>query len=211
MSAHHHRAIALALLALPVALLTAGCAETGSSRTVHIAERPVWVANDAWTYRGQRTAGPYTVTRKVLREGTFEGFGGYEIDAGDVRYWYTTRLGYAARLRGDKVVRRAVPPEDWQWPLQVGKQWSATVTWIDDSGDSEQRFVLTGVWAVEAYEDVKTPAGTFKAFKVSRHEIESGAWQTFWYSPEVKGWVKIQAGGTPDGGYEEELSSYSAH
>ncbi len=127
----------------------------------------------------------------MLSEGIFEGRDCYQIEAGDARYWYTKQLGYLARTSGDKTVRLAAPPEDWQWPLQVGKQWSATVTWTD-KGEQERTFVLTGVWLVETYEEVKTPAGTFKAFKVSRREVESGASQEFWYSPEARGWVKIR-------------------
>ncbi len=202
-----HRVIAVLLVALSLAGLTAGCGMTGESRMVQLAERPEWVAGDSWTYRGRGKDGAYTITRKVLREGVFEGRAAYEIEAGDVRYWYTKQLGYLARVSGDKTVRLAAPPEDWQWPLQVGKSWSATVTWVD-RGEQERRFVLTGVWTVEAYEDVKTAAGTFKAFKVSRHEIESGAAQEFWYSAAVKGWVKVRSRDTADGSYEEELTAY---
>ena len=63
----------------------------------------------------------------MLSEGIFEGRDCYQIEAGDARYWYTKQLGYLARTSGDKTVRLAAPPEDWQWPIQVGKQWSATV------------------------------------------------------------------------------------
>jgi hypothetical protein len=202
------RATTLLLTLLPLALLSAGCAGSGESRTVHLAERPTWTMEDSWTYRGRGPAGPYTLTRKVLRAGVFEGREAYEIQAGPARYWYTHQLGYLAKMSGDRTVRRAVPPEDWQWPLQVGKSWSATVTWVD-SGEQERRFVLTGVWAVEAYEEVKTAAGTFKAFKVSRREIESGASQEFWYSPAVKGWIKLRGTDTADGTYEEELTAYT--
>lgn len=199
------------LATLPLALIAGGCATgAGQSRTVWLAERPTWEANDAWTYAGRRAGGPYTITRKVLREGLFEGYPAYEVEAGDTHYWFTKRLGYLARLNGDKVVRRAVPPEDFQWPLQVGKQWSSTFTWID-SGEPERRSSATGIWVVEGYEDVKTPAGTFKAFKISRREIQSEAWQEFWYSPAVKSWVKIRVGGGADGDYEEDLSAYSIH
>jgi hypothetical protein len=203
----HAAAGLLAALLLSIAL--AGCESSGVSRTVQMAERPIWTAGTSWTYRGRGPAGAYTVTRKVLREGTFQGRDCYEIEAGDARYWYTTQLGYLARTQGDKTVRLASPPEDWQWPLQVGKQWSATVTWTD-SGAQERTYVLTGVWMVEAYEEIKVPAGTFKAFKVSRREIESGASQNFWYSPEVKGWVKVRGTNTADGNYEEELTAFSA-
>jgi hypothetical protein len=205
----HHRAAARLLTLLPLVALLAGCGSTGESRTVQIAERPSWTVGDSWTYRGKGRDGAYTITRRVLREGVFEGHDAYEVEAGDSRYWYTKRLGYLARVTGDRTVRRAMPPEDWQWPLQVGRSWSATVTWVDGPAQ-DQRFVLTGVWAVEAYEEVRTPAGTFKAFKVSRREIESGASQEFWYSATVKGWVKVRGTDTAAGTYEEELTAYSA-
>jgi hypothetical protein len=205
----HLRAVALLLTLLPlVAALLAGCESAGESRSVQLAERPRWTAGDSWTYRGKGRDGAYTVTRRVLREGVFEGDEGYEVEAGDSRYWYTKRLGYVARLTGGRTVRRATPPEDWQWPLQVGKSWSATVTWTDGPAQ-DRHFVLTGVWTVEAYEEIKTPAGTFKAFKVSRREIESGASQEFWYSSAVKGWVKVRGTDTATGTYEEELTGYS--
>lgn len=202
----HATAGLLAALAFSIAL--AGCESSGVSRTVQIAERPEWTTGDSWTYRGRGPAGAYTVTRKVLREGIFAARDCYQIEAGDARYWYTKQLGYLARTNGEKTVRIAAPPEDWQWPLQVGKQWSATVTWTD-SGEQERTYVLTGVWMVEAYEEVKVPAGTFKAFKVSRREIESGASQDFWYSPQARGWIKIRGTNTADGNYEEELTAYT--
>ena len=203
------RAAALWLVLLPLLALMAGCESAGESHTVQLAERPHWTAGDSWTYRGKGREGPYTITRTVLREAAYEGVPAYEVQAGDSRYWYTKQLGYLARVTGDRPVRLARPPENWQWPLQVGKSWSATVTWTDGT-EQDRSFVLTAVWAVEAYGDVKTPAGTFKAFKVSRREIETGASQEFWYSPAVKGWVKVRGADTASGSYEEELTAYSS-
>ncbi len=197
----------LTTLALSMAL--AGCESSGVSRTVPIAERPTWSAGDSWTYRGRGPSGTYNVTRKVLREGVFEGREAYEIEAGDTRYWYTKQLGFRARTKGDQTTRLARPPEDWQWPIQVGKQWSAIVNWTDRTESEQKTYTLTSVWTVESYEDVKTPAGTFKAFKVSRREVESGASQDFWYSPEVKSWIRIRGANTADGNYEEELTSFT--
>lgn len=203
-----HRATALLLTMLPLAALLAGCESAAVSRSVRFGERPRWAAGDSWTYRGKGRDGTYTITRTVLREGLFEGREAYEVQAGESRYWYTRQLGYLAKVTGEQVVRRAIPPEDWRWPLQVGKTWSTTVTWVDGPGE-DQRFVLTAVWAVDAYEEIKTPAGTFKAFKVSRREMESGASQEFWYSSAVKGWVKLRGANTAAGDYEEELTAYS--
>ncbi len=136
----HHRAAARLLTLLPLVALLAGCESSGESRTVQMSERPRWTAGDSWTYRGKGRDGAYTITRRVLREGVFEGHDAYEVEAGDSRYWYTKRLGYLARVTGDRTVRRAMPPEDWQWPLQVGRSWSATVTWVDGPAQ-DQRFV----------------------------------------------------------------------
>jgi hypothetical protein len=197
------------LAVLVVSMGFAGCESSGVSRTVQIGERPTWNAGDSWTYRGRGPSGTFNVTRKVLREGVFEGREAYEVDAGGTHYWYTKQLGYLARTKGDETTRLARPPEDWQWPIQVGKQWSAIVAWIDRTDTQQQTYTLTSVWTVEAYEEVKTPAGTFKAFKVTRREIESGASQELWYSPEVKSWIKIRGANTADGNYEEELTSFT--
>ena len=197
------------LAVLVVSMGLAGCESSGVSRTVQIGERPTWNAGDSWTYRGRGPSGTYNVTRKVLREGVFEGREAYEVDAGGTHYWYTKQLGYLARTKGDETTRLARPPEDWQWPIQVGKQWSAIVAWIDRTDTQQQTYTLTSVWTVEAYEEVKTPAGTFKAFKVTRREIESGASQELWYSPEVRSWIKIRGANTADGNYEEELTSFT--
>ena len=197
------------LAVLVVSMGLAGCESSGVSRTVVIGERPTWNAGDSWTYRGRGPSGTFNVTRKVLREGVFEGREAYEVDAGGTHYWYTKQLGYLARTKGDETTRLARPPEDWQWPIQVGKQWSAIVAWIDRTDTQQQTYTLTSVWTVEAYEEVKTPAGTFKAFKVTRREIESGASQELWYSPEVKSWIKIRGANTADGNYEEELTSFT--
>src|SRR5262249_17523958 len=148
----------LATLALSVSVLLAGCESSGVSRTVRMAERPIWSAGDSWTYRGRGPSGTYNVTRKVLREGVFEGWEAYEIEAGDPPYWYTKQLGYLARTKGDQTTRVARPPEDWQWPIQIGKQWSAIVTWTDRTDTEQKIYTLTSVWMVEAYEEVKTPA-----------------------------------------------------
>ena len=146
--------VLLAVLVLSMGL--AGCESSGVSRTVQIGERPTWNAGDSWTYRGRGPSGTFNVTRKVLREGVFEGREAYEVDAGGTHYWYTKQLGYLARTKGDETTRLARPPEDWQWPIQVGKQWSAIVAWIDRTDTQQQTYTLTSVWTVEAYEEVKS-------------------------------------------------------
>lgn len=103
------------------------------------------------------------------------------------------------------------------FPLQVGKQW-----------EQRQDFRLgTGAmvpfhhrWKVEACEEVKVKAGTFRAFRISYAQenlVSSaivagqrrlGGTFTFWWSPEAKAVVKSRAH-TSGWGRDWELVSYS--
>jgi hypothetical protein len=83
-----YRAAARLLTLLLLVALLAGCESAGQSRTVQLSERPHWTAGESWTYRGKGRDGAYTITRRVLREGVFEGYDAYEVEAGDSRYWY---------------------------------------------------------------------------------------------------------------------------
>jgi len=67
---------------------------------------------------------------------------------------------------------------------------------------------------VSAFEDVKTKAGTFKAFKIDQswkiktHFSNPPNWSdTIWYSPEVKNSIKFEGGGRNAQNWE--LVSYS--
>lgn len=72
------------------------------------------------------------------------------------------------------------PPIDYQWPLQVGKAWTAenTVT-VHPAGNP----VKTRTdYRVESWGDVTVPAGTFKAFKL-RWTNNLGETEVRWVSP----------------------------
>lgn len=67
-------------------------------------------------------------------------------------------------------------------------------------------------WKVEACEEVKVKAGTFKAFRISYAQENLGPGRlggkfTFWWSPEVKAIVKKAH--TSDWGRDWELVSYT--
>lgn len=63
---------------------------------------------------------------------------------------------------------------------------------------------------VRSYDDVKTKAGTFKAYKIEQSwsDSYSNRWvNTVWYAPEVRNQVKVTT--TNPNGTEWELTSYS--
>jgi len=200
----------LGILVIIAAMLSAGCAETVAAQKPAtpgvMAERPTLMTGDTWTFSGKGRGGGYTYQATVIQEGVFEGVTAYEIQSGRYLTWRSKNLGFVARLRDGKVVRRMTPPSDWAWPLSVGKTWSRAVTW-EDTERGLQRFTYTDDWKVEGYGEIEVPAGTFRAFKVARRVRNSDAYDEYWYSPEVKSWVKAK-GASAAGEYEEELISY---
>ena len=101
----------------------------------------------------------------------------------------------------------------WDFPLSVGKKWSFNGSGFFRGTRQESTYVNT----VEAYEDVTTKAGTFKAFKVRRdvtiRVIDAGSggrntWtETIWFAPAAKSSVKFVT--LNPTGRDWELVSYS--
>jgi hypothetical protein len=74
------------------------------------------------------------------------------------------------------------PPTSYDWPLQVGKTWTRSHRVTVHA--TNQVFPLQQTLKVEAYEDVTTRAGTFKAFRISVAG-NNGEDAVQWYSPEL--------------------------
>lgn len=88
---------------------------------------------------------------------------------------------------------------DFNFPLDIGKTWEYE---FKTKGTGSTLFKNTRKAKVESWEDIRVPAGTFKALKI----VHNGYWtrydvggtfhgavtETFWYSPETKWWVKYE-------------------
>src|SRR3989442_4960820 len=94
----------------------------------------------------------------------------------------------------DKDGKRSTGPgnRDLDFAMTIGKEWKY---------DFRNRSVTGGYsdyvngYRVEAFEDVRTKAGTFKAFRINLRQENVGSlhWTgqlDFWWSPEVRGFVK---------------------
>ena len=94
----------------------------------------------------------------------------------------------------------------WDFPLQVGKEWRAGGTQFFRGSPSQ----LTADFRVYSIEDVKTPAGVFKAYRIVAN-WSGGAgsrWTNqLWYAPEVKAAVKMTSNNPNTSHWE--LLSYS--
>lgn len=168
--------LALATVGLPAAL-----------HAEATAERPQYADGDRWVYsrNGEREeqefvkyeSGSYVIKRKlrdrtVFRVYSSEGNMTKEVD------------------EGGRVLREYVKElPHFRFPLRVGKKWYETYY----SG-AIRRTVRA---EVTAYETITVPAGKFWAFKLEvinqRTDRERPAYETLWYTPEVKRLVKYQS------------------
>lgn len=101
----------------------------------------------------------------------------------------------------------------WDVPLEVKKRWEFATTGF--SRGRTANYVVTNV--VEKIEDVKTPAGVFKTYKIQRDwiikaeaqtRVSDGRWTTTtWYAPDARMYVKSAS--TAANAREWELTSLS--
>ncbi len=103
---------------------------------------------------------------------------------------YDLNLNFVAIFRMGKEVHAFIPSlQRLSWPVQVGKVWKT----VHDEWDVNQARRINGIngsGRVLAYEDVRVPAGTFKAFKIF-YEWATVARETFWFAPQIASRVKI--------------------
>ncbi len=175
------------------------------------AQKPIWKVGYKWKYEWKRPDMSGTITRRIIREDTFDGIPCFVMRRGSSETFITKDvLGYLGNKRKGKVrIRRDAPLQPLAWPLKVGKKWNNVFTFERTqegaTWDIDTRVVVTGL------EEVTVPAGKFKAFKIEIYNSYSGNLRfEFWYSPKVKWFVKridyIGRGSLPR---EARLKSYT--
>jgi len=191
--------LAALLLALAgCAAATTGPASRAAGPTIGsgggpLAERPTWSLGDRWI----RNDGIWELIRVEPENYVFSAVVAQEElhfsrDLVIARYKYFGHTSF-----------EFTPVPKLEWPLRVGSQGATIGRFTPRYSapyDAEFR------WAVEAYEDVTVPAGTFKAFRIvyriaprlatnfARQSWQSVAPSTvtlkYWYAPEVRQFVK---------------------
>jgi len=157
------------------------------------AERPTWEGGDFWVYEG-KTEGqlrPTTEELKVLERTPFREKEVYVVQTGLMKAYYDQDLNYMATFVAEKPAASVEPAVAFfNWPLQVGKQWSQKAEyWDARKGDNSVQQV-DSLFKVTGYEAVTVPAGTFHAFKLKRTSRVDQGFDEYWYAPEVKNIVK---------------------
>jgi hypothetical protein len=183
---------------LPLRSLTKGqdgdVAALEEPEAMRDASQPHYNEGDFWIFRGSEREGithttvalhgEYKVLYSTGKLKVFRIEAGQEVEIPDDVTTYDFRM-----------IRRLIGQiqddlQYLQFPLFVGKEWKNTFR-------DRIRGTSTTVWnrvqnRVAAIEEVNTPAGIFRAFKIERRHIWQRyfAFMTYYYSPQTKSIVK---------------------
>jgi hypothetical protein len=150
------------------------------------AERPTYKLGEKWI----RSDGTYELIR--IEDGRYV----FAVAERDWEIELTQDLVVVKMRKGTDVMTFNSLPK-LVWPLEIGRSGSGQVNWYR-SWKPRAPTSVTFTWKVEAYEDVQTLAGTFKAFRIA-HALSwkgrrggGGGERGFslWYAPDVRQFVK---------------------
>jgi hypothetical protein len=106
----------------------------------------------------------------------------YSLDTDDVSYYDRSGRLVGRTVKGALKETNDPGFQSFAWPVHVGKSWVHSFRFTDHAAG--RTFDNVQFWSkVEAYENVTTPAGTFKTFRIV-HDNSSVQF-TNWWSPEV--------------------------
>jgi hypothetical protein len=165
-------------------------------------EAPVWSVGDKWTWKradGAKLNSQVIDVREdlyVLKMGKDPDLYGYDKKTMNVTLLMKEGGG---QLKFDIHWRKVL-----DFPMFVGKKWTDT-TYGKPAQDlgrkSATEVTYINEFNIEGFENIPTPAGTFKCYKIQLKQKNMSAsksgWVHYWYSPDVKIWIKRERENTP--------------
>jgi hypothetical protein len=195
-------------------MFAVGCATTGPPLFGAKGDRPAPLpAGSSYLVErrdsGSFGSGTYLIRFKSLGEQTWQGRKVYAEDSpeGTLLRDVTTNR-WVANVKGSTPLTIFDPPLGWDYPIWVGKSW----TQVYKFKFPKQTITAETLWKVEAVEEIKVPAGTFKVFRVTYSDQGSNN-QIMWWSPEFGIFIKVKFERTAKSSFgpgvrEAELYSY---
>lgn len=159
---------------------------------------PVWNVGDKWTYKkptGERFTFEVVKIEEDLYVAKIEGQG--HLIGYDKRTMNNTFL---LETSGNRIENKGPFRKLYDFPIAVGKKWSDTTTTVPSASKTEVTF--SSEFQAEGIEEITTPAGTFKAFKIFYKQTvispqRGSGWVRIWYSPVIKNWIKREVEKSP--------------
>lgn len=177
--------------------------------------KPLIEVGDRWTYRGVNMLGPgaeeYDVQVASVHSDLIQLVCTRKRDGKEFDGIQTDELSAATTCSG--FIQRP-PPRFLRFPLIAGNSFSVKYT-VHRARESKYAPTVEGTVVVKGWESVEVPAGRFRAMIVEAELAglqQDGGTQrrvaTYWYSPEVRRWVKFRSIAHSADTFEEELLSY---
>jgi hypothetical protein len=151
---------------------------------------PLWKVGYKWMYRRTDFGKISTVVKEITGEESYRGTRVFVSHTTEEDTFYAKDLGFVASRKNGKVIRDVVKPVSFfAWPLQLGKESHDSLVdrnFIENRTTKRDRYrIVTGV------DQVHVPAGDFNAVKIDSFNADSGRLiAEYWYSPEIKWFVK---------------------
>jgi len=176
-------------------MFTVSCATTGPPFFAEKAYFPGFCpAGSTWGYErrdsGSFGSGILQYTTKSLGEQTWQGRKVYAHEAPEATLLLEVPSSkFVAFVKGTKPLMSFDPPIGFDYPLWVGKTW--TSSHLTTNHVSGKTSTVEMRWNVEAKEEIKVPAGTFKVFRVTNTDPTTE--NTNWWSPELGIFIKTKS------------------
>ncbi len=156
-------------------------------------EVPVWTVGDKWTWKRADGATLNSQVADVkedlylLKMGRDPDLYGYDKKTMNVKFLIKEGVG--------QVKFESAWGNVLNFPMFVGKKWKNNT--YDKPARDRVEVTYINEFNVEGVEDIITPAGTFKCYKIRLKQTNmrsfKNGWVHYWYSPEVKIWIKREA------------------
>jgi hypothetical protein len=186
-----------------------GATAVGGSSAVQLpVEAPTWKVGDEWRYAYKSPSDSGSYVWLVDRVETMDGVPHYVIKTGtrEIFYRVSDFASTIERVDGVVVTRFTPPRMNFGWPLAAEKVWEQA--YREERPVDRSTTDRDAVWKIDGEETVTVLAGTFRTYKISFRNRNTGAlFYEMWVAPEVKQWVKIREY-LASGVRERELTSF---
>ena len=167
-----------AVLAMTMA---AGCATPRLDNYPPTKVGAAWVATANDT--GSFGSGTSQIPGKFLPNRTWQGREVHAFEsAGFTTLMSTGNTKFLVQLKGDTPVMSWDPGIGWQWPIEVGKSWTAKTKQTNHA--AKTAIDLEYTQTIEAFEEITVPAGTYNTFRI-RTVNSLGDENVQWWSPDT--------------------------
>lgn len=175
------------------AVLKKSLSEAAPKKTSFKVPRPEWKVGDRWTYAETNHGRKRVVTKEVGRDEKFRGIDVFVVKTEDGESLYTKNgLGFVATRKNGKIALEAdiIYPFVF-WPLEPDKETRMRFTVWNAAANSSTLYRHVKVAA--GNETIHVSAGDFDTIKIESYERSGGGLRAeYWYSPEVKWFVKTR-------------------